>query len=215
MNIDNIKYGNLRKHHFNKIKKDEAGTLSKAIKAGIITDIIENYPFPLNSSKETKIELEYLKEITDSATKDDRMFCVLMENSHYKFFEKVARDLGMGNITEDTIEGWCSGVDPIIFYLKNKFNRPRPHQLAHTLDIEMYPIIKTDANSGAYPSGHTMDFLIILFKFSKLRPDLVDKFGEIYKKIENVRQLSGVHYPSDRKVSEILFSKLIKAGILR
>ena len=215
MNVDDVKYGNLRKSHFEKIKEDRAGMLSDALKAGIISDIVENYPFPPNSSKKTKGELEYLKELTDSATEEDKKFCNLMEHHHYKFFEKVARDLGMEGLTEEIIEGWCKDVDPIIFYLKNKFNRPRPYQLAHYLGIDLYPIISTDANSGAYPSGHTMDFLVILFRFSKLRPDLVDKFDEIYQRVENVRQLSGVHYPSDKKVSEILFNKLVKAGILR
>jgi hypothetical protein len=215
MNVDDVKYGNLRKSHFDKIKEDRAGMLSEALKAGIISDIVENYPFPPNSSKKTKGELEYLKQITDSATEEDKKFCNLMEDHHYKFFEKVARDLGMKGLTEEIIEGWCKDVDPIIFYLKNKFNRPRPYQLAYHLGINLYPIISTDANSAAYPSGHTMDFLVILFRFSKLRPDLVDKFDEIYQRVENVRQLSGVHYPSDKKVSEILFSKLVKAGILR
>ena len=215
MNVDDIKYGNLRKSHFEKIKEDRAGMLSEALQRGVIKDILENHPFPLNSSEETKGELEYLKELTDSATEEDKKFCNMMEDHHYKFFEKVARDLGMEGLTEKIIKGWCTDVDPIIFYLKNKFNRPRPYQLANYVDVDLYPIISTDANSGAYPSGHTMDFLVILFRFSKLRPDLVDKFDEIYQRVENVRQLSGVHYPSDKKVSEILFNKLVKAGILR
>ena len=215
MNVDGVRYGNLRKSHFDKIKEDRAGMLSEALQKGVIKDILENHPFPLNSSEETKEELEYLKELTDSATEEDKKFCNMMEDHHYKFFEKVARDLGMEGLTEEIIKGWCTDVDPIIFYLKNKFNRPRPYQLAHYLGIDLYPIISTDANSGAYPSGHTMDFLVILFRFSKLRPDLVDKFDEIYQRVENVRQLSGVHYPSDKKVSEILFNKLVKAGILR
>lgn len=215
MNLDDIRFGNLRKSHFEKIKEDRAGMLSEALKAGVIKDIVENHPFPKNSSEETKEELEYLKEITDSATEDDKKFCDMMEDDHYKFFEKIAKSLGMEGITEEVIKDWTKDVDPIIFYLKNKFNRPRPYQLANYVDVDLYPIISTDANSGAYPSGHTMDFLVILFRFSKLRPDLVDKFNQIYERIENVRQLSGVHYPSDKKVSEILFSKLVKSGILR
>lgn len=215
MNVDDIKYGNLRKSHFDAIKEDKDGMLSEALKAGIITDILENYPFPPNSSKKTKGELEYLKEITDSATEEDRKFCNIMEDYHYEFFEKVAKDLGIEGVDKYVIKGWCKVVDPITFYLKHKFNRPRPYQLAYALGIDLYQIISTDANSAAYPSGHTMDFLVILFRFSKLRPDLVDTFNQIYERVENVRQLSGVHYPSDKKVSEILFSKLVKAGILR
>lgn len=215
MNLDDIKYGNLKKSHFEKIKEDKAGMLSEALKAGIVTDIVENYSYPPNSSKKTKGELEYLKELTNSATKEDKSFCNMMEHNHYKFFDNLAKDLGISGINEDIIENWCRDTDPIIFYLKNKFNRPRPYQLAYELGIQMYPIISTNANSASYPSGHSMDFLVILFRFSKLRPDLIDKLNEIYEQIKNVRELSGVHYPSDKKVSEILFSKLVKAGILR
>lgn len=215
MNVNDIKYGNLRKSHFEKIKEDKAGLLAKALKAGIISDIIENYPPPLNSSEETRKELEYLKQITDSATEEDKKFCNIMESHHYKFFEKVARDLGMEGVTEDIIKGWCDDVDPITFYLKYKINRPRPFQLAYYLGIDLQQLIATNANSAAYPSGHTMDFLVILFRFSKLRPDLRQEFKKIYDRVKNVRQLSGVHYPSDKKVSEILFKKLVKAGIIK
>lgn len=213
MDIDKIRYGNIPYNQVDKIKKDKAGLLKKAIKSGIISDIINNHPYPLNSSPETKNEILYLNKLTDSATESDKIFCKLMESHHYEFFKIVADKLGI-DVSLDEIKEWVSEVDPIIFYLKLKFNRPRPYQLADYLKIDLNPMITTDANSGAYPSGHTIDFLVIIYNFIKLKPSTKDSLLRLYKKIRNVRQLSGVHYPSDTKCSEILFKKMLEHNII-
>lgn len=214
MNLDDIKYGNPAKDHIQKVKIDVAGLLKKSIELGIIKDILDNYPFPANSSDETKKELEYLSSLTNNSTKEQKRYCELMENHHYDLFVVVAKKLGL-KIKKEEILKWVGDVDPITFYLKNKFNRPRPYQLAKELGIKLYPIIRTDANSASYPSGHSLDFLVILYHFAKLKPDSVKILNNFYQKIKNVRELSGVHYPSDRKVSEYLFKQLVKNNLLK
>jgi acid phosphatase (class A) len=102
-----------------------------------------------------------------------------------------------------------------LFYLKDKFNRPRPYQLADVLELELYPIIRTDANSAAYPSGHSLDFLVTLYHFGKMKPDAAEEIDEFYHEIKRVRELSGVHYPSDRKISEYLFKQLVKHNLIK
>jgi len=67
MNLDDIKYGNTTKEQEAKVKEDGAGILKAAIETGIIKDVLENHPFPANSSDETKNELEYLTKITNNA----------------------------------------------------------------------------------------------------------------------------------------------------
>jgi acid phosphatase (class A) len=213
MNLDNLKYGNPREEHVKKIAKDKGGVLRGALKAGIIQDIIQNYPPPKNSSSTTKKELEYLDTLTDSLSNRERRFCEVMEDSHYKWFQKIGEKLGI-TTTADELKELVSKVDPVIFYLKWKFNRPRPYQLAGELEIPLHPVIATDANSAAYPSGHTMDFLIIIHNFKKKKPELGEKLDELYKKVRHVREMSGVHYPSDRKISEILFKKLLDANLI-
>lgn len=213
MDLDNLTYGNIPYKQIKKIKKDRAGLLKKSVEAGIISDILKNHPYPKNTSDTTKREIEYLNKLTDNATDDDVMFCKIMENHHYEFFEKVAKKIDI-DVSLDDIQKWVGDVDPIIFYLKYKFNRPRPYQLANYLNIDLNPIITTDANSSAYPSGHTVDFLVIIYNLIKLKPDAKKELVDLYKKIRNVRQLSGVHYPSDTKCSEILFKKLLQNKII-
>lgn len=214
MNLDNIKYGNSTKEQLQKIKNDKGGVLKAAIKKGLVEDLIKNHPFPPNSSEETKKELEYLVKITKEANEDDLKFCKIMENNHYDFFVVVAKRLGL-DVTKEEILNWVGDLDPLLFYLKDKFNRPRPYQLAREYGMDLHPITATDANSAAYPSGHTLDFLNIIIHLGKMKPEAAEQLEELYDDIKKVRELSGLHYPSDRKVSEYLFKQLIKHKLIK
>jgi acid phosphatase (class A) len=214
MNLDSIKFGNPPKEQDDKVKADRAGILKAAIEVGIIKDVLENHPFPSNSSDETKTELEYLVKVTKEADDDDFKFCKLLEHYHYDFLAVAGRKLGL-DVTAEQIKNWCFDIDPLLFYLKDKFNRPRPYQLANELGLELYAIITTDANSAAYPSGHSLDFLVTLYHFGKMKPEAAEEIDEFYHEIKRVRELSGVHYPSDRKISEYLFKQLVKHNLIK
>ena len=214
MNLDSIKYGNSTKEQNDKVIADRAGILKAAIQAGVIKDVLENHPFPANSSDETRNELEYLTELVDDADEEDIKFCYLIENNHYDFFVIVGKNLGL-DVSKEEILKWVGDIDPITFYLKDKFNRPRPYQLAKELGLDLHPITATDANSAAYPSGHTLDFLVILYHFGKMKPEAAEEIDEFYHDIKRVRELSGLHYPSDRKISEYLFKQLIKYNLIK
>lgn len=213
MDIDNLKYGNPTKEQEEKVKRDVGGLLKKSKGMGIIDDILKNNPFPKNSSDTTKKELIYLKKLTDSQDQADIRFLQMMEDDHYTFFEKVSNKLGI-DIDRDGILKWINDIDPITFYLKDQFNRPRPYQLADYLGIELYPVITTDANSSSYPGGHNIDFLVIIHNLLKLNPEKKSELGNLYKKIRDVRERSGVHYPSDTTASEIIVKKLIQTKII-
>ena len=214
MNLYDVKFGNPPKEQDDKVKADRAGILKACIDKGIVKDILQNHPFPANSSDETKTELEYLVKVTKQADDDDFKFCKLLEHYHYDFLAVAGRKLGL-DVTVEQIKNWCFDIDPVLFYLKDKFNRPRPYQLADALELELYPIIRTDANSAAYPSGHSLDFLVTLYHFGKMKPEAAEEIDEFYHEIKRVRELSGVHYPSDRKISEYLFKQLVKHNLIK
>ena len=213
MGVDDIKYGNPTLGQLKAIRDDVGGVLSSAIFLGIIEDIVTNYPPPLNSSSETVEELKYLSDLMMNATQEDKEFCQTMEERHYEWLHEWAREWGIPCNLDD-IMSWVRRIDPLTFYLKDVFNRPRPYQLARAYSIPLYPIIVTDANSAAYPSGHTMDFLVILYNFGKLRPELGKELSQLYERIKRVRELSGLHYPSDRKVSEKIFTELLNNSLV-
>lgn len=214
MNLDDIKYGNTTKEQEQKVREDRSGIIKACDDAGIIKDILENHPFPANSSEETQNELEYLVKLTKEASDEDLKFCKLIETNHYDFFVIVAKKLGL-DVSKEEILKWVGDMDPVLFYLKDKFNRPRPYQLAKELNLPLYPITASDANSAAYPSGHTLDFLVILYHFGKMKPEIANEVDDFYHQIKRVRELSGLHYPSDRKVSEYLFKQLVKNKLIK
>ena len=214
MNLDDIKYGNHAKEHEDVVKADKSGILKACIDNGIVKDILENHPFPLNSSNETRNELDYLVELTRDINDEDFKFCYLLEMHHYEFLAVAGRKLGL-DVTKEMVIELCDNTNPILFYLKDKFNRPRPYQLANELNLPIFPIIRTDASSASYPSGHSLDFLVTLYHFGKMKPEAAEEIDEFYHEIKRVRELSGVHYPSDRKVSEYLFKQLVKHNLIK
>lgn len=214
MSINDIKFGNPAKEHVIKVKKDKAGILKKCLQLGIVDDILKNHPFPSNDSDETKKELEYLLKITNDASSEEVKICELVETNHYDLFAIFGNKLGI-DVSVEEIENWVANVDPVLFYLKDKFNRARPYQIADVLNMPLYPIIRTDANSAAYPSGHTLDFLVILYHFGKIKPERSKELKNFYEEIKKIREISGVHYPSDRKVSEYLFKLLVKNNLIK
>lgn len=214
MNLDDIKYGNTTREQEKKVREDRSGIIKACEEKGIIKDILDNHPFPANSSEETQNELKYLVKLTKEASEEDLKFCKLIETNHYDFFVIVAKKLGL-DVSKEEILKWVGDMDPVLFYLKDKFNRPRPYQLAKELNLPLYPITASDANSAAYPSGHTLDFLVILYHFGKMKPEIADEVDDFYHQIKRVRELSGLHYPSDRKVSEYLFKQLVKNKLIK
>jgi hypothetical protein len=175
MGVDDIKYGNPTLGQLKVIREDVGGVLSSAIFLGIVEDIVTNYPPPLNSSSETVEELKYLSDLMMSATQEDKEFCQTMEERHYEWLYNWGREMGI-SVTLDNIMEWVKRIDPLTFYLKDFFNRPRPYQLGRVYEIPLYPIIVTDADSAAYPSGHTMDFLVILYNFIRLSHVIIYTF---------------------------------------
>jgi hypothetical protein len=215
MNVDELVYGHMPIEHILRWKSGEGSkVLFDAKLEGVIDEFVKNHKPPLNSSKETLLELEHVETLLKGADELDKVFCKAMEENHFLFFEQVCKNLGL----KETEKDFSNVVHPylgILFWLKMKFNRPRPSQLGWYLKKPIFPIVMTDASSPAYPSGHSLDFLLIIHYLKSKYPEHSSSFEKLYERIKDVRELSGVHYPSDRRGSEILFQMLLDSGLVR
>ncbi len=212
MDLNDIKYGTIPIFHVESIKTGSV-IIKKCEELGILDHMFNNPP-PNNDSNETKNELLELQKLTENASEMDYKLCDVLEHKHYDFFAKFCNKIGIDCETEESIKSLSKEFDGLVNYIKFKVNRPRPHQLAIYYDIPMFPIISTNANSPAWPSGHSVDFLIILYKLKQKYPDNVDDFDALYTKIKDIRQLSGVHYPSDKEAAQVLVSSLIQNKLI-
>ncbi len=212
MNLNDIKYGTIPLEHINSIQYSK-DIINDAIESGVI-DIMLNNPPPSNDSEETKNELLELLNFAERLTDEEAELCKVLEDNHYDFFAKFCSGIGITGESENSIKSYSKQYDGLVHYLKLKVNRPRPNQLAFYYGIPLFPAITTDANSAAWPSGHTVDFLIILHKLKEKYKNKSEQFDRLYDEIRNIREKSGVHYKSDTTGGELLVSKLIENNLI-
>jgi hypothetical protein len=110
--------------------------------------------------------------------------------------------------TKEQIYANMEVYDPIMDYLKIKFNRPRPFQAAGYYEIPLYPKLKTDASHASYPSGHTFLALCFYDYYGKLFPELKKDLLEFVFDVKKSREEGGVHYPSDGAFSFKIYTHI-------
>ena len=123
------------------------------------------------------------------------------------YVKKVMDDnnLEYDNKVIEYIEEQCV---PIIRHYKNFFNRPRPYQVAayHNIDLKRF---KTGTSkTPAYPSGHTVQPLMVAFHYSKKYPEVSGEMLKGARICGYGRVIAGLHYPSDYKSGVMLATRL-------
>lgn len=162
---------------------------------------------PLNDSKEVEAELKYIAyvienhEFTDEERKDlDKNFLKLIFN----YADKNNLDYNKKNIG-DIVEDFAK----LIIRIKDKYNRPRPYQIAEArgLDFEYNKTIQGaggTANTPSYPSGHTAQAYLAAELVAQGNPDHRDNLIAIAERVAMARVKEGVHFPSDNEFSKVL-----------
>jgi len=214
MELNDIVYGNPPLEWALSWKQEGKEKFNLAQQKGVIDEFLSKHPCPTNDSEITKKELEYLASKTKELSEEEEGLALMLDDSHYDFFEHICREFG-GNTSAEQFEQYVGQYWGIISYLKYEINRPRPFQLASYRNIPLFPISNTSSgNSASYPSGHVFEYLLCLDYLKRLHPEHKSKLAEIYKKIRHTREWIGVHYPSDTIASEKLFLLLKKNGIV-
>lgn len=155
------------------------------------------YP-PLDNSKETKNEIEFLKKIDIKSKfvqeKDD------IEGNFIEFLKSK------GIEDEKLVKKLGKDVRYIILDLKNFYKRPRPFRL----DSELSDPTLKSMEGFAYPSGHSTQSNLIYYVLSEKYPELKSDLKKIKDNIVYSRQMAKAHYPSDIKFGEKLAKSLFE-----
>jgi acid phosphatase (class A) len=195
--IDRIGYGNPTRELLG-IERRSSKIKDWFISKGLDQEIINSVPG--NTSKETLDEMKYLIDVTSKITEEEIKFAEAAEKDLVEVWNKFVNELGYKTDRKE-IQSVIDQTDPVLFYLKNKINRIRPFQLAYYLSMEFYPVIHSDANSAAYPSGHGLDSFNLSMYFATKFPEDANKFLDLGERIAKSREQIGVHYPSDTEIS--------------
>lgn len=217
MELNDIVFGNPPLEDVLTLKSGGSAAFNRAKSAGLIDRFINDFPPPANDSEETIRELKGLAKLTQSLTPEEKRLCQQLdpESGIYEFFSTELADMGV-RITPEAIDRITERYWGIVTFIKHRINRPRPHQLAHYHRIPLYPAIySVTADTAAYPSGHTFEFLLIIDYITKQKPKLKTELMKLYRQIRRIREMAGLHYPSDTVGSERLFAMCKREGIIK
>jgi len=91
---------------------------------------------------------------------------------------------------------------PIILKIKKHYNRPRPKELAKKLGIKMEDLKMESMKTPSYPSGHSVQGILIGMVLSDKYPGKKTKLMKTAKDISKSRNIARAHYKSDSKFGE-------------
>lgn len=181
---------------------------------GLIKKYFDNPP-PKNSSEETLQELFYNKKLATTAPEEYINFAKTTDMQESKFYSNFAEEeLGL-NLNEKYFESILKQLEPILFLLKEKFNRPRPYQLAPYYNIQIPTKIPHSHGHAAYPSGHALDAYIISHILANKVPQHKEKIYNFCDTIIISRMVANVHYVSDNIISKKLAEDIIEHNLLK
>ena len=215
IDVDQIIYGNAPKELHESALKPEDPIKNWFLEKGLAEQMKNEAPS--NSSETTQADLRALIELTENATAEDITFARYVDKvdnlaqSFIDLLKEHGHEEDMGGFFE--IDSQTEGL---LFFLKDIINRPRPYQLARTFNYPLYPLIRTDAMTAAYPSGHALTAFVMSEYYAKKYPDCAVQLKDLGERIAKSRENTGIHFPSDtavsKKICDIIFENKLLQG---
>jgi acid phosphatase (class A) len=99
----------------------------------------------------------------------------------------------------------------IIKGLKNKYNRPRPEQLAPYFGVNLEMVKSRTAKTPSYPSGHSTQSRLIAEIYGAKYPEHRNNLLKASEECGGGRIMAGLHYPQDHHAGVYLAKRLFRA----
>ena len=203
--LDSITWGNPLQKHLPYLEEN-ASPLEKHIPQLI------KFPFPKNSSKGAREELnllvDYVNEVKSDAGTLRRYRAY--DTSLERVFAQVIMEQELGDKGAEICDKLFDETVPLILKLKFHFQRPRPYQLAQHYKLKLFPFDSKTADSPSYPSGHTVQAKLMCFVLGNHFPEKFNFFENLSKDIEYSRLYLGIHYPSDNDYASFIVETIIR-----
>jgi hypothetical protein len=111
---------------------------------------------------------------------------------------------------EELVTDIVKDIQNLIFKLKFHIQRPRPFQLAQYYKLKLFPYKSFSSNTPAYPSGHTIQAIVILNVLGNKYPTEYQYCKEMIEDIAYSRVYLGHHYPSDNEGGREIGKAILK-----
>lgn len=211
---DEIFYGNSPVEYMEALNKKPDHIRDWFIKSGHADRIIKDAP--KNSSETTRRDLEILMKKMKNASAEDVTFARYAddESNLANLFLDLLNSHGYKSSMGEYF-GIDSQTEALLFYLKEMVNRPRPYQLARYFGYPMFPLIRTDAMTASYPSGHALAGFVMSEYYARKFPKIAGKLRALGERIADSREVTGIHYPSDTAISRQICKLIFENNLLK
>jgi len=159
---------------------------------------------PKNNSRQTLAEINEIIDRREMLSDfDKKVYINTNEDTSYYIKEHLdGQDL---EYDLRVIERITDSAKHIGRYYKNKFNRPRPRQIAEKLGIDKFSYDKLDTTeSPSYPSNHALQARMVAHYYGEKYPAQKKYLLKAADMSAEGRINAGVHYPSDKQCAYMI-----------
>jgi len=204
MELNDITYGNPTKAQLDFIK-------NKSIVDDIFDSLL-NLDMPKNDSELVKKELnEIVNNLNILSQPKNEDFL----KTYMAYDRNLTQSLNVifleeGIDVKDLVKQIVLDTESLIYKIKFYYQRPRPFQLAEYYKLKLFPYKSFTAHTPSFPSGHTIQAIVILTVIGNKYPNKFNFCMELIEDIALSRVYLGVHYPSDNDASKIIADEILK-----
>ena len=121
-------------------------------------------------------------------------------------FKKTAEEQGIKDYDKNIATKLIKESAPVILELKKHHNRKRPYEL----DKNLKAIVLKSMQTPSYPSGHSVQGVLIAKVLSDKHPKAKSAFAKTGENISYSRRVARAHYKSDSKLGENIGNSMYK-----
>ena len=159
-----------------------------------------SYPYPDNNSQEAVDEINQLISLTNSISSSPELVerYKIYDEDFVSYLENVLSNTGIPRQEiKDLIDSMDEDIKPITVKLKYYYQRIRPNQLGHMLQMSLYPYFSVSADTPSYPSGHTLISKVYCKVLGNKYPKFYQQLMGLAQDCSDSRMYMGLHYASD------------------
>jgi len=165
---------------------------------------------PKNSSRQSVSEINEIIDRREMLSDFDKRVHINTNESTTYYIKEFLDGQDLEYDVKD-IEKITDAAKHIGRYYKNKFNRPRPHQLAEALGMDKFTYEKYETTgSPSYPSNHALQARMVAHYYGEKYPAQKKHLLKAADMSAEGRINAGVHYPSDKVVAYEIADKLVE-----
>jgi len=168
--------------------------------------------YPENDSELVKDELNEIVDCLEAmAQPDNQNYLKRYKSYDRSLVQALSAIFKQRNIeVEELCNDIIKDIQDLILKLKFYYQRPRPRQIAQYYKLKLFPYKSFTSHSPSFPSGHTVQAVVILNVIGNKNPTEYPFCKELIEDIAYSRVYLGNHFTSDNEGAKEVGKAILK-----